>query len=149
MIVNNEPAKVVARKMGFPQSQVTGAGRLLQSLRSRPSPERMALVVMRDPGLDDEDIAEIFSRPVEWSADVRANAESIREAEQISKYLEYLDDGLRPGDPSPEEILRLAMEERAARRERPGRRTDLMPAAGGHGIRAFSWSGYAFIQRSS
>jgi hypothetical protein len=145
MIVNNEPAKVVARKMGFPKSQVTGAGRLLQSLRSRPSPERMALVVMRDPGLDDADIAEIFGRSVRWAELVRSRAEEIRSAEPIRLSLEYLDGGLQPGDPTPNEIARRAVAVRAERVASNGRRTDLEPAAGGYGIRSFTWSGYAFL----
>ena len=49
------------------------------------SPERLALVVMRDWGLEDEDIGEIFSRPTEWATAVRANAERIKAREPIKE----------------------------------------------------------------
>jgi hypothetical protein len=105
VMVNKESAKAVAKSLGVPQHQTQGAVRLLRSLRYRPSPERLALVVMRDYGLDNRDIAEIFGRSVRWATLVRINADEIRKAEPIRYELEFLDDGLRPGDPPPDELL--------------------------------------------
>ena len=147
ILVNRERSAAVAKSLGFPREQVWGAARLLRSLRYVPSPERLALVVMRDPGLDDEDIGEIFGRSAKWAAVVRSQADEIRAEEPIEYELEFLDDGLRPGDPTPDEIVVLAAAERAARAASNGRRTDLEPAAGGYGIRAYTWSGHAFVSR--
>jgi hypothetical protein len=108
VIVNGELTEKVAKSLQVPLEQVRGAVRLLKRLPFRPSPERLALVVMRDYGLDNRDIAEIFGRSVRWATLVRINAEEIREAEPIAYELEFLDDGLRPTDPPPDEVLEQA-----------------------------------------
>lgn len=110
VMVNREPAARVAKDLGLEKSQTQGAVRLLKSLQYRPSVERLALVVMRDPGLDDRDIAEIFGRSERWARAVRENAAEFMEAEQIDPHLEFLDDGLQPGDPTPSEIIERATE---------------------------------------
>ena len=84
--------------------------RLLKSLSYKPSPERLALVAMRDPGLDDADIAEMFGRSVAWARVVREQRSEIEAEEPVRLALEYLDDGLQPGDPMPEEVLSVAEE---------------------------------------
>jgi hypothetical protein len=71
---------------------------------------------MMDPGLEDEDIAEIFSRSIRWAAVVRSRSAELREAEYIASHLEYLDEGLQPGDPVPWDILTMAEEIRLSRR---------------------------------
>lgn len=143
-VVNGEPTKRVALDLGLDPSQTKGAVRLLRKLRSPPSPERLALVVMLDPGMDDADVAEIFGRSVRWAQLVREQAQEIREAEPISEYLEYLDEGLRPMDPTPSEILARAKELREQRPAWVG------PSTAGPGrIRHLQWSGYAFIPVSS
>jgi hypothetical protein len=68
----------------------------------------LALVVMRDYGMDNRDIAEIFGRSPRWARLVRERAVELREAEPIREELEYLDDGLQQGDPTPMEILEQA-----------------------------------------
>lgn len=142
VLVNKEPAKVVAMSLGLDIQQTKGACRLLRSLRYRPSPERLALVVMRDHGLDNEDIAEIFGRSPRWAYLVRENAEELRELEPIQWELEYLDDGIQPGDPTPDELYKLAAEIRSQRVAGPGRRTDLE-------FPSLSWRGYAFVPFST
>jgi hypothetical protein len=104
-LINKEAAKWVAADLGLDVAQTEGAVRLLKKLPRPPSRERLALVAMRDPGLDDADIAEMFAMPIAWAADVRDRCEELRVAEPISEYLEYLEEGLRPGDPTPAEIL--------------------------------------------
>lgn len=109
VITNRETIKAVARSLGVSQEQCVGVVRILRRHGMR-SPERLALVAMRDWGLDDADIAEMFGRSARWAALIRERADEIRSAEPIDPELEYLDCGLCPGDPSPEEILRLAAE---------------------------------------
>ena len=108
VVINQESATVVAMSLGLDIQQAKGACRLLRSLPVKPSPERLALVVMRDYGLDNRDIAEIFGRSTRWASLVRERAVELREAEPIRWDLEYLDDGLQPGDPTPTEILEQA-----------------------------------------
>ena len=108
VIINRESATVVAENLGLDIQQTKGAVRLLRSLPVRPSPERLALVVMRDYGFDNRDIAEIFGRSPRWAYLVREREAELREAEPIREELEYLDDGLQQGDPTPMEILEQA-----------------------------------------
>ena len=109
VLVNRLTVRRVARTLKLEESQCVGVVRILRRHGPR-SPERMALVAMRDWGLDDADIAEIFDRSVKWASIVRSQADEIRAAEPIDLELEYLDCGLRPEDPSPDEILRRAAE---------------------------------------
>jgi hypothetical protein len=69
---------------------------------------------MRDWGLEDADIAEIFSRSKRWAKAVRDNADEIKANEPIPERLEFLECGLQPGDVSPEELYKRAAELRAA-----------------------------------
>lgn len=135
-LVNKEPAYAVAVSLGLDQEQTVGAVRLLKAFPTL-SPERLALVVMRDPGLEDEDIAEIFGRSVRWARVVRSQAEEIRAEEPIPYQMEFLDSGLQPGDPMPGEIKARAAE---LRRYSPRRDGSREPA-----IRSFSWTGHAFL----
>lgn len=136
-VIGREPAKTVAKSLRLDQEQTEGVVRLMRVVR-RLSPERAALVAMRDPGLGDADIAEMFGRSVRWASLVRSQAEEIRSEEPIPEHLEYLDSGLQPGDPMPAEIQARAAELRRL----PGNRKDMR---GGHALRAYSWTGYAFI----
>lgn len=109
VIVNRQSVVHVARRMKLDQRQCVGVVRILRRHGMR-SPERLALVAMRDWGMEDADIAEIFGRSVRWASIVRAQADEIRAEEPIDPALEYVDAGLQPGDPSPEEISRRAAE---------------------------------------
>lgn len=132
-LVNREPAEKVAKDLGLSKTQTQGAVRLLNS--GRYSPERLACVVMLDWGMEDEDIAEIFNRSVRWAKVVRSQAEEIRAAEPIPTDLEYLDGGLGPDDPSPEEIAQRCKEVLALRKA-PPRSDSYRP-----GVRVYSWRG--------
>lgn len=143
-VINKEAAKRVAKDLGLDVAQTEGAVRLLRKLASPPSPERLALVAMRDPGLDDADIAEMFDRSVRWASLVRERADELRTAEPLPEYLEYLDEGLRPSDPTPSEILARAKE---LRELRPAWVGPSSPGPGG--IRSLQWSGYAFVSVSA
>jgi hypothetical protein len=60
---------------------------------------------MRDPGLDDADIAEMFNRSVRWASVVRDQADEIRLEERIPEHAEWIDDGMQPEYPTPDEIM--------------------------------------------
>jgi len=95
---------LIARTLGLDPHHVRGAIYLLSRCRPIPSPERLALVAMRDQGLDDEDIAEMWGRTVGWARTVRKYADQIREQEPIKQYLEEMRGWHDPTDPSPHQI---------------------------------------------
>lgn len=113
-IVNRVTARNAAKHLNMESEQVLGAVRLLRAVGKVPSPERLALVVSRDWGLEDEDIAEIFGRSVRWAKVVREQADQIKAEEPIPEELEFLDCGLQPDDVSPTELYERAAELRAA-----------------------------------
>lgn len=133
VIVNREATLRVSKRLGFDPALVAGAVRLLRL--GHFSLERLALVAMNDPGLDDADIAEMFGETPAWAADVRGRATELRAAEPIPEAVEWFDPCLRPWDPSPEEILRLAQEVRGPIWA-PVRCDEYRS-----GIRSFSWRG--------
>lgn len=112
-VIAGEPAYMFAEDKELWANQVEGSIRLLRA--GDWSPERLACVVMLDPGFDDEDIAEIFGRSVRWARVVRSQREEICAEEPIPPGLEYIDDGLQPDYPSPEEIATTAAELRGKR----------------------------------
>ena len=105
--INQESADRVARDLNLDVSQVRGSVRLLKTTDILPSPERLALVAMRDPGLDDADIAEMFNRSLRWASVVRDQADEIRLEEKLPEHAVWIDDGLQPEYPTPGEILDL------------------------------------------
>lgn len=112
-VVNKIPAITAAKKLQLEIEQTRGAVRLLRGVGRVPSPERLALVVGRDWGLEPQDIAEIFGRSVRWARVVREQADEIRAEDPIPEDLEYLDCGLQPDDVSPEELYRRVEDLRA------------------------------------
>jgi hypothetical protein len=142
-VVNRVPARVAAKQLNLDAEQARGAVRLLRVVDRVPSPERLALVVGRDWGLEDEDIAEIFGRSVRWARLVREQADEIKAEEPIPEELEFLDCGLQSDDVSPDELYKRVAELRAAgviAGEMVGPRR--VPAA----MHAFSWwNQYAFV----
>jgi hypothetical protein len=112
-VVRDRTVRKVAQELGLDQEQCVGVWRIVRK-HWPVSPERLAVIAMKDWGLDDNDIGEIFSRSQRWAAVVRSQADEIRAEEYIEPELEYLDAGLQPGDPSPDEIRQRAAELRAA-----------------------------------
>lgn len=106
-ILGGDSAKRVALKLGLDEDQVMAAAATLRPLRKCPSPERMAVIVMNDPGLDDEDIAVMFGRSERWAQIVRSLSQEIRDNEQL---VESVYPWLYPIDPHPNEIERLKKE---------------------------------------
>lgn len=132
-VVNKEPSHRAAKRLGLDCRQTMGVVRLLSSISYTPTCERMAVIAQLDPGLDDDDIGEIFGRTPEWSAEVREKAAEIRRQEPIPEQLEWLTEDLQPGDLAPEEIAARAEEVRRARvlTNHPTARS---------GIRKYRWS---------
>jgi len=89
-VVNQENPARVASQLGLDCDQTRGVARLLRRVRFIPSVERMAVIAMRDPGFNDEDIGEMFGKTEEWSAEVRGRQADIRRAEAIPMELEFL-----------------------------------------------------------
>lgn len=137
-VMCKEPAYRVARDLRLDERQVIGMVKVLR--RRMYSPERLALIVMRDPGFDDSDIAEIFGRSERWAKLVREQADQIRQEEYVPESLEYLDEGLQPGDPMPSEIAERTQELHRTGQFK-GRKECAIPAS----LTQVSWRGDAFV----
>lgn len=138
--INREPAERVARDLGLDPNQVRGSVRLLKTISRLPSPERLALVAMRDPGLDDADIAEMFNRSVRWASVVRGQADEIRLEERIPEHAEWIDDGMQPEYPTPDEIM-----DRVSDLHATGQYRGWTPAATPWSIPSLQWKNNAFV----
>lgn len=140
-LINREGPRAVARSLGLDTEQCVGVVRLMKSVGYRPSDERLAVVLMRDPGMDDEAVAEIFGRSLAWATAVRKDSAQLRELERIADSLEYYDDGLQPDDPLPHEILARAEAERG-KRVQPDRLTPVT-------VHCYQWTGQGFAPFSA
>jgi hypothetical protein len=130
VIVNHESVFRVSEQLGLCSQVSRNLLRLMRSVKGVPSAERLAVICQLDPGYDDADVGEVFGRTAEWSANVRRNAARIRAAEPIDPQLEWFDDGLKPFDPTPAEILQRALEVRSSKGVNHQKNA---------GIRAFAW----------
>jgi hypothetical protein len=139
VVVNQEKLARVAKQLGLEPEVCRGLVRMLKKVGRVPSRERLAVICQLDPGFDDADVGEVFGESAEWSANVRRNTTLLREAEPIAAHLEWYDEGLKPFDPTPTEILQRALEVR---------RTRGMERQTSSGIRAFAWRtrGSSFVQ---
>ena len=132
VIVNQETVPRVAKDLGLCTEVCRGVVRILRACGKVPSRERLAVICQLDPGYDDSDVGEVFGESAEWSAGVRLHAAAIRKAEPIEARLEWYDEGgLKPFDPTPEEIRKRALEVRLVKGMD---RRDAQP-----GLRAYAW----------
>lgn len=132
-VINRESHNRVASQLDLDRMQLGGVVRLLKGISYIPSFERLAVIAQRDPGLDDDDIGEIFGTTPEWSASVRKRAGELRMREHIPMQLEVLTEY----DCADDESLLLARAA-AIRESRPlaGRQME----AGRIGrIRSYAW----------
>jgi hypothetical protein len=136
VIVNGEAVMTVSRDLGLRYRQTCGVVQLIRQC-GKLSPERLAVIAMRDPGYDDADIAEIFGRSVRWARLVREQADEIRSAEPVPERLEWVDPDLQPDDPMPHEIRDRAMAIREAKRDQEGL---VAPNKTMGNLRHFKWS---------
>jgi hypothetical protein len=93
---------------------------------------------MRVPDVTDEDIAGWFGESLNWARSVRQNARTLRKKEFIPDFMEYVDEGYRPGDPSPEQILAMAKEIR----QRDDRMANVSPER--VEIQSYQWTGWNY-----
>jgi hypothetical protein len=130
---NKEPGWKIAKSLELDDEQVMAAVSLLRKCRRPPSAERLALVAMKDPGLDDEDIAVIFSKSVQWAAMVREHAKDFVVKEPIDdNFFPWISDD----DPTPAKVWDMARE---FRRNPTANRTTKVA-----GVRQFWWTGIKF-----
>lgn len=142
--VNGESTADVAMELDASLEQVRGIAKMVRHLRGTPSMPRLIAAAMRDWGLDDSDLAEMFGVTEAAVACVRRNVAAIRKSEPIPDDIEAQCAGLLPDDVCPEELYARARAVRDARPE-PVKR---VPSAG---IRNFTWNGvqHAFIPKSA
>jgi len=158
-VIGAESLTSWAKRHDLDWEQVRGVYVMLKTTQKVPSLARRAAVLMRDPGLEDEDIAEMLFADREFVADVRANLAVVRKREPIPAWAELMAAEVYPEDPEPAELYRRAAELRSQRTSMPTRRN--MP---GHrkqgcdlktdepvtpGIRHYLWSArsHAFIPK--
>jgi len=131
VVINQEQLARVAKQLGLCPEVCRGLVRMMKAVGRVPSRERLAVICQLDPGYDDSDVGEVFGESAEWSASVRRHTALIREAEPMEASLEWYDDGLKPFDPTPDEIRKRALEVRLVKGMD---RRDAQP-----GIRAYAW----------
>lgn len=135
-MIGKESAASWARRNRYPTAQ---AKRVLILVRNvgPPSIHRRAAILMRDWGLEDEDISEMLALPVDAVRSVRANIDEVRKREPIPDSLERLAAEIERDDPPPDELAQRARECLARRPPHPsgsyGPRTP--------GVRQYSWDG--------
>lgn len=104
MYLEGMPAWRISRETGLHHGSVTRLISIFKRLGHAPSQERLCVCVLNHPDIDDSQIADLFGRNERWVADVRRRKWSIRAREEFPLHWEYIDEGLAPADPSPEEI---------------------------------------------
>lgn len=128
VLVNRESETRIANDLGISRITIRSILRILKYVGGVPSAERLALIAMRIPDATDEDIGEWFGHGHVWAARVRANAEAIREREQIPKVMEVIAGEADDDMPSVQEREAIAAEIRrkglaAQKEEEPPRVT--------------------------
>lgn len=143
---NNEVLLHVCRDLDICWEQAKGvmqmiARRVRANQRAVPSRQRLIAAAMRDWGLDDEDIAEMFSCPISEVCWVREFIDEIRRAEPIPDEVEMQCAWMLPDDPPPDVLAHRARDIRAARPE------ETPPKMRRVAIRQFVWHGgqHAFL----
>jgi hypothetical protein len=145
-VVNYESLISVCRDLDVSWEQGRGVYRIVRSLNGVPSLERRIACAMRDWGLDNDDLAEMFSVDVSAVRWVREFIDVIREREPIPDCMERESAWLLPDDPPPDELYRRAAEIRANRTHVEGKSPRFAS-----GIRHYTWDGsrHAFLSIGS
>jgi len=141
-VINHESLISVCRDLDVPWEQGRGVYRIVRRFKGAPSLQRRIACAMRDWGLEDEDLAEMFAVDVSVVRWVREFIDVIREREPIPQTMEAEAAWMLPDDPPPEEIYKRAAEIRAARDHVEGKSPRFAS-----GIRHFTWHGgqHAFL----
>lgn len=142
-VIGKETLESWARRNNYDWVQVRACWLMVSKVKP-PSIERRAAILMRDWGLEDEDISEMLALPEERVRWVRANIRAVRNNERIPLDLEMAVAQIDEDDLPPDELWAKAKELRDARPtvgfigamrgdvHRSDPRSD--------GIRAYSWS---------
>ena len=147
ILVNRMAVLRFAAKYGLERDQVQFAVNLLRwaaKAEATLSPERLALIVMQDADLNDEDVGEIFGRSTRWATLVREQAEEIKAEQPIPPELDHSDAFFWPrsvghAEREAETRARLAA---SGNRERPQSPRPVL-------IRNYTWCDHAFVPLSS
>lgn len=103
-VVNGEGVWHVAEQCEQSTAAFNNIVFMLRTIGRLPSDERLACIAMQDPGLDDEDIGDIFGRTTRWARAVRAARDDIEVADFIPAQLTWFAGHITRCDPTPEEI---------------------------------------------
>lgn len=141
VLINRCDPEEVAASLGCDHQQVSGVLSVIRHLDRLPTIPRRMTCVMRDWGVTDQDIAQMFSADMSVVRCVRRNADDIRSREPIPLQLELASMAMHIDDPSPEEIARRSEEVR--RNRGPGAHRHILPMARLRNGR------YARVQRSA
>lgn len=109
-LINRVSIRRVAARFHLDPEEATGVWRLLRAVGHVPSPERLALIAMRDPGLECSDVDEMFGKPSGWAESLAGIADQLRQDEPIPEECEWLCEDLTPDMPCPDEIDRITIE---------------------------------------
>jgi hypothetical protein len=115
-VVDGEPCAAVAAQCGQNEIAVKNIVHMLREHGRLPSDERLACIAMQDPGLDDDDIADIFGRTKRWARTVRSLQEDIEASEQMPEELTWFKGHITKEDPTPREIEEMCARALANRR---------------------------------
>lgn len=132
VLINREPLGVVRGQLGVDDCAAEGILKILRHCAGVPSQERIACIAMQDPGLDDNDVADICEMSVEWARNCRAIRDRIEASEVIPENLCWFAGHITRKDPTPEEIRVRSAEQRAKGHGTATRPRDLSP-----GVRQF------------
>lgn len=99
--MNGVSCERVADRLGLDREQVMAAKQFLASAKSCPPPEVCAGVASLDPGLTDDDIAEMFGRSSKWAKMARERREEF--CQELGVTLSF-EPWVMQGDPKPWEI---------------------------------------------
>lgn len=133
--INHEAIFHVCRELDICWEQGRGVVRMIDHLQGVPSRQRLIAAAMRDWGLDDEDIAEMFSCPVSEVMCVRESIDAVRRAERIPADIEMQCAWMLPDDPPPDVLAQRARDIRAARPD------ESVPKVRNASIRTYGWHG--------
>ncbi len=104
VFLQRESTRQVARDLNLTSYSVGKLCSACRQLGRMPSQRRLALCVMHQPDLSDSDIAQMFGRTTRWVEQIRKDAVRLREEEPLRHDTEFMDEGLRPEDPTPHQI---------------------------------------------
>jgi len=143
-VIGAESLNSWARRHDLDWDQVRSVYVMLRAIGRAPSLERRAAILMRDPGLEDGDIAEMLGMEVAEVEAVRADVDAVRAREPIPEWAELSAAEMHADDPEPAELYRRAEALRSTRVRMPTHRKQSFELRTDDpqtlGIRQYLWS---------